>query len=118
MSGRRPTRITLPMYYLMLTLVDGPRHGYAMGREVEERSDGSVRLGPASLYWTINRLAEAGFLGEVDASPADSTADGRAARRRYYALTDEGRATLERETANWSKVLAFARSKSLAEEEE
>ena len=118
MPGKRRPRITLPMYYLMLTLVDGPRHGYAMGREVEERSDGSVRLAPASLYWTINRLMEAGFIGKVDASLADSEGDGRAARRRYYALTDEGRATLERETATWSKVLAFARSKSLAEDAE
>lgn len=91
----------------MLTLVDGERHGYAMGREVSEHSDGSIQLGPGSLYWSLGRLADVGLIKEVSSETSDSAAD----RRRYYRLTALGRTVLKRETETLSKVLSFARAK-------
>ena len=128
MPSKKPKRITLPMFHLLLTLVDGESHGYAMGQKVLERSAGSVDLGPASLYWTINRLREAGFIEEISdgadsrvkggkGAVDDAPADGRAKRRRYYRLTEAGRDTLDREADTWEQVLSFARSKNIGGQE-
>ena len=106
---KSPIRITPAFFFLLLTLVDGERHGYAMAQEVRERSDGSIRLGPGSLYWSINRLSDVELIEEV-ASPTD---EDSAERRRYYRLTMLGRQVLERETQTLSKVLDFARAKRL-----
>ncbi len=47
---KSPIRMTPAFFFLMLALTEGSRHGHAMAREVEERSGGSVKLGPGSLY--------------------------------------------------------------------
>ena len=105
---KSPIRITPAFFFLMLTLVEGERHGYAMAREVSEHSDGAIKLGPGSLYWSLGRLADAGLIEEVASDPAADSADER---RRYYRLTDLGRTVLKRETETLSKVLSFARAK-------
>ncbi len=102
-------RITPAFFFLLLTLVDGERHGYAMAKEVEERSEGSISLGPGSLYWSLSRLSETGLIEETRA-PEDSS---RVGRRRYYRLSDKGRVVLEREAETLSRVLSFARDKHL-----
>ena len=106
---KSPIRITPAFFFLLLTLVDGERHGYAMAREVKERSDASIRLGPGSLYWSLNRLADVALIEEVP-SPTDGNPGER---RRYYRLTRLGRRVLERETETLAKVLDFARAKRL-----
>ena len=111
MSGdsdiKSPIRITPTFFFLMLTLVDGERHGYAMAQEVSNRSDESIKLGPGSLYWSLGRLADVGLIEEVS-SEASAGADER---RRYYRLTDLGQTVLKHETETLSKVLDFARAK-------
>ncbi len=74
---KSPVRITPAFFFLLLTLVDGERHGYAMAQEVRERSDGAVRLGPGSLYWSLNRLAEVGLIEEVPGSFSADPGEGR-----------------------------------------
>jgi DNA-binding PadR family transcriptional regulator len=109
-----PVRITPTFFFLLLTLVDGERHGYAMAQEVRDRSGGSIRLGPGSLYWSLNRLAEVGLIEEVaaPAAPVDGES-GSSGRRRYYQLTDQGRSALQREATTLAKALDFARTKRL-----
>lgn len=70
--------------HLVLALLDGEQHGYALMRRVEELSDGALRMGPGTLYGTLNRLLADGLIVE--------TTDARAAeeRRRTYRLTGEG----------------------------
>ncbi len=63
-----PIRITPTFFFLLLTLVDGRRHGYAMAQDVREHSDGAINLGPGSLYWSLNRLEDVGLIEEVDAA--------------------------------------------------
>jgi DNA-binding PadR family transcriptional regulator len=99
-----PIRMTPAFFFLMLALADGSRHGHAMGREVEERSGGSVKLGPGSLYWSIGRLADVGLIEEVD-SPENEADE----RRRYYALTPLGREVLSREAATLERIVEYAR---------
>ncbi len=83
-------------------------YGYAMAQEVKERSDGAIRLGPGSLYWSLNRLAEVGLIEEVLKAPNQEPEEER---RRYYRLTDPGRSVLHREAATLKKVVSFARAK-------
>jgi DNA-binding PadR family transcriptional regulator len=74
--------------HIALALLDGGElHGYALMRRVEELSDGAVRMGPGTLYGTLNRLVGDGLIEETtDRLPRD---DGE--RRRYYQLTGNGR---------------------------
>jgi DNA-binding PadR family transcriptional regulator len=102
-------RITPAFFFLLLTLVEGERHGYAMAKEAEERSDGSISIGPGSLYWSLSRLADAGLIEESRA-PED---DSREGRRRYYRLTGRGRTVLEEELETLSRVVSFARDKQV-----
>lgn len=105
---RSPIRITPSFFFLMLTLTDGVRHGYAMAREVEERSEGSITLGPGSLYWSLGRLAGVGLIEEVPSPEGEDDT-----RRRYYRLTAFGRRVVEQEARTLSKVMRFARAKRI-----
>jgi DNA-binding PadR family transcriptional regulator len=107
-GAKSPVRITPAFFYLLLTLVDEERHGYAMAQEVQERSEGAIKLGPGSLYWSLGRLAAVGLIEEV---PASSPVEPGTERRRYYRLTEPGRAVLKREAQTLSKVVKFARAK-------
>lgn len=70
----------------MLALLDGENHGYALMRRVEELSAGAVRMGPGTLYGTLNRLLADGLIAETtDRVPRDDSE-----RRRYYQLTPDG----------------------------
>ena len=109
-QAKSPIRITPTFFYLMLTLVDGERHGYAMAQEVKARSDDAIRLGPGSLYWSLSRLAEVGLIAEVPKVPNQDPKEGR---RRYYSLTDPGRSVLQREAETLEKVVSFARAKRI-----
>lgn len=79
----------------MLSLASGEQHGYGIMQDVLERTDGRVRLWPASLYGSIKRLIEAGLIEESDERPAPELDD---ARRRYYRLTRLGRRVLKAES--------------------
>lgn len=101
---KSPIRMTPAFFFLMLALTEGSRHGHAMAREVEERSGGSVKLGPGSLYWSLGRLAEVALIEEVD-PPEGETDD----RRRFYGLTPSGREVLASETATLERIVDYAR---------
>ncbi len=64
----RPPQEYLPLapatFQILLALVDGERHGYAIMKEVATRSGGTVRLGPGTLYGALKRLLEAGLVEE------------------------------------------------------
>ncbi len=72
--------------YLLLALLSGENHGYALMALVEEQSNGAVRMGPGTLYGTLNRLLEGGLIVETT---GDRATDG-GERRRYYQLTGQG----------------------------
>ena len=74
--------------HIVLALLDGELHGYALMRRVAELSDGAVRMGPGTLYGTLNRLVEDGLIEETtDRIPREDNE-----RRRYYQLSASGRA--------------------------
>lgn len=102
-------RVTPALFHLLLCLAERPKHGYAMMQEIEERSGGTVRLGPSSLYYSLGRLEEARLIRETEVSDTEEGAHGE--RRRYYALTAAGRRRLEAEVSTLEQVLAHARAR-------
>jgi DNA-binding PadR family transcriptional regulator len=85
-KGRRRS-LPAASQHLVLALLDGEQHGYALMRHVEELSDGTVRMGPGTLYGTLNRLVTDGLIVETTHRIAREPGD----RRRYYELTADGR---------------------------
>ncbi len=90
---------------LLVVLLGGAAHGYAIKQAVEEASEGRVTLDPGSLYRMISKLVDDGLIRETDGGgiPDDDT------RRRYYAPTDLGRDVVAAETRRLAGLLAQAR---------
>ncbi|MGC1185188.1 MAG: PadR family transcriptional regulator [Candidatus Dormiibacterota bacterium] len=84
-----------PGLLVLSTLVDGPRHGYAIVQEV--RKQAGITLGPGTLYGALSRLEAYGLVAGL---PADG-------RRRPYQLTDKGRQTLEAQLDAMARFLRF-----------
>jgi DNA-binding PadR family transcriptional regulator len=99
--------LSLPVIHILLALADGARHGYAIKQDVEERTDGAIRLGPGTLYEAIQRLLDGGLIEE--ASQADP-ANGQQAQRRYYGLTPAGWDVLRDEVSQLGAIVERARA--------
>ena len=83
----RPKPLPSASLHLVLALLDGELHGYALMSRVAELSDGTVRMGPGTLYGTLGRLVDDGLIVET----TDRVARDEGERRRYYELTPTGR---------------------------
>src|SRR6516165_4171592 len=82
-------------FHILLSLVGGEQHGYGIMQDVRARTDGRVRLWPATLYGSLKRLIQAGLIVESAERPASELDD---ARRRYYRLTSLGQRVLDLES--------------------
>jgi DNA-binding PadR family transcriptional regulator len=102
--------LTPATFQILMSLVDGEQHGYAIMKEVEERTDGAVRLGPGTLYGSLKRLLEDGLVDE-GAERADPELGDE--RRRYYRITKFGVAVARAEARRLESVLRTARQKKL-----
>src|SRR5471032_3365456 len=79
--------MTAATFQILISLADAERHGYAIMREVSERTGGDVRLGPGTLYGSLKRLLEDGL---VEEGPERADPDMDDERRRYYRITKFG----------------------------
>ena len=93
-----------PTFFILLSLSPGPKHGYAILKEVEALSDGRVRLSTGTLYGAIKRLLEDGWIRRVD-DPQPNTTQRE---RKPYALTELGRRVLNAEIARLRKLVDVA----------
>ena len=91
----KPRPLPAASLHIVLALLDGEQHGYALMRRVAELSDGAVKMGPGTLYGTLNRLVEDGLIAET----TDRVARTESERRRYYELTPNGRSVARGELA-------------------
>jgi DNA-binding PadR family transcriptional regulator len=108
-SPSRPTArsLSLPVLHILLALANGAKHGYAIKQDVEQRTDGSIRLGPGTLYEAIQRLENTGLITEAS---GEDPLNGQEAQRRYYRLTERGWTLLRAEVRQLGRVVDLARA--------
>ena len=103
MSETQP--LTEATFFILLSLAEGPRHGYAILKEVEELSEGRVALSTGTLYGAIKRLLDAGWIQrseERGENPRD---------RQAYNLTAQGRSILGGEVRRLESLVRLSRSR-------
>ena len=92
-------------FFILFALADGEKHGYLIMQEVKVLSDGKLRMGPATLYTTIQKLADQSFIEEVEKDSQD--------RRRNYRLTRTGKHLLNAEFSRQNEILLLAKAKKV-----
>jgi DNA-binding PadR family transcriptional regulator len=96
--------MTPAVIHVLLALGGGERHGYAILKDVQRQTGSRFRFGPGTIYGTLQRLMEAGW---VEEAPAPAATDPR---RRYYRITRTGREALRGEIDRLSALLDLARA--------
>ena len=102
--------LTPPVFHILLAISDGARHGYAIIKEVDVRSQGDVMLSTGTLYAAIKRLLGDGLIEETDSGKAVANVDER---RRYYCLTALGRKVARAEVNRMIELVNVAEEKRL-----
>jgi DNA-binding PadR family transcriptional regulator len=104
------TPLTPAVLHILLALAAEERHGYGIMKQVQEESQGKVKMGPGTLYGSLGRMIDAGLIRESE-KKIDPAMDDE--RRVYYALTAAGRKALAAELERYNEVVALARRKTL-----
>jgi DNA-binding PadR family transcriptional regulator len=102
--------LTPAVFYILLSLTDGERHGYSIMQEVGEITDQTVSMGPGTLYGSIKRMLAANLIEETEERP-DPTIDDK--RRRYYQLTPFGHSVLTLEAERLAQLVQQAQARQL-----
>lgn len=96
------------VFHILLSLLDGERHGYALKREIAHRTDGKLTLGAGVLYGSISKMLGQGLIEESDDRPDPHLDDER---RRYYRITPLGRRVAQAEAARMRELVQLVSSK-------
>jgi DNA-binding PadR family transcriptional regulator len=105
---RKLLPLTPAVFFVLFALADGEKHGYAIMQQVATLSDAQFRMGPGTLYATIQRLVDLQLIEEIVSSNERDT------RRRYYRLTGAGGTLLQAELARMRSLLDTAHKLKLA----
>ena len=110
MPKRKLDPLPAAAFQILLALAGEDLHGYGIMRQVAEQTGGRMRLGPGTLYSSIQSLLEAGLIEELGARE-----DARLGqeRRRYYRLSAAGRKLARAEADRLADLLRVARSKKI-----
>jgi DNA-binding PadR family transcriptional regulator len=93
-------------FQILLALAGEDLHGYGIMRRVEGQTEGRVKLGPGTLYSSIQSLVDGELIEELDGVQVPDSGDER---RRYYRLTSEGRRVARAEAERLADLLRTAR---------
>jgi len=111
MSAEPTPESLLPLqpavFHILMALADEDRHGYGIIQEVKTRTNGEVRLGPGTLYRSIQRMLDDDLIVEVHERPAPELDDER---RRYYRITKFGKAVAREEASRLTELVRLARA--------
>lgn len=80
-------------------LNEGDTYGYAVNKRIQQLSEGKYTLNEATLYTAFRRMEKAGWIRSYWGE------GGSGARRRYYAITDEGRKTYRENLSEWKEAV-------------
>ncbi len=98
------------LFWVLLVLVDGASHGYGVLKEIESRTEGTIRLEPGNLYRYVKKLLELELIVEIDTPDGVEASDSR---RRYYDLTDLGRSVVRAEAERMRSLVRAAEARAL-----
>ncbi len=110
MPKRKLDPLPSAAFQILLSLADEDLHGYSIMRQIAEQTDGRMRLGPGTLYSSIQTLLEEKLILEVDPPKGAKLGDDR---RRYYRLTSAGRRVARSEAERLAGLLRVARTKRI-----
>ena len=110
MPKRKLDPLPSAAFQILISLADGDLHGYGIMRQVEEQTNGRMRLGPGTLYSSIQAMLEEGLIEEVN---GNSNQEIGHERRRYYRLTTSGRKLACDEAERLAELLCVARTKKI-----
>jgi len=126
MPKRKLDPLPAAAFQILLSLAEEDLHGYGIMRQVAEQTGDRVRLGPGTLYSSIQSLLEEKLIEEVappendkagiqsNTQPdAKSGAKSNEERRRYYRLTGAGRKLARAEAERLADLLRVARAKKI-----
>lgn len=98
-----------PTFFILLSLANGDKHGYAILKDVEANSGGQVTLSTSTLYEGLARLLDQGLVARVEAADDEASHPGRP--RKFYRLTGKGQQVLNAELARLQGLIAVARQR-------
>jgi DNA-binding PadR family transcriptional regulator len=110
MPKRKLDPLPSAAFHILIALAEEDLHGYGIMRQVREQTDGRMRLGPGTLYSSIQSLLEQKFIEELD--PREDIKLGQE-RRRYYRLTSAGRKLARTEAERLADLLRVARTRKI-----
>jgi len=115
-AGQTDAERHLPLsdlpFQILLALGTGEAHGYAIGKEIEERTSGRLKPTTGSLYQALRRLREDGLIAVAEASDPNGGGD---ARRQYFQLTPLGRRVVSLEIERLEALISVAQERSLVQ---
>lgn len=107
--SREPQPLSPLEFQVLLALAEGPAHGWAIGKELKERTSGRVDPTTGGLYHVLRRLEDA---GQVERAP-EARGAGEDARRQYFRITAAGRLAAAAEARHLAGLVAAARERRL-----
>jgi DNA-binding PadR family transcriptional regulator len=110
MPKRKLDPLPSAAFQILLALAGEDLHGYGIMRQVSAQTEGRVRLGPGTLYSSIQTLLAARLIDELEAR---EDAKLGSERRRYYRLTNAGRKLARAEAGRLADLLRVARAKKI-----
>jgi DNA-binding PadR family transcriptional regulator len=102
--------LTPAVFHILLALSEGHSHGYGVMQDVEQFTNGELRLGPGTLYRSIQRMLVDGLIEELAIALHDESDDDR---RRHYRLTGKGLGVAQREARRLADLVDVARRRGL-----
>lgn len=102
------TPLTPAVFYILLSLASGEKHGYEIMKTVTNDSQGKVKMGNGTLYGSIKRMLVDTLIEE-----AGEKEEHDKERRKYYRLTDLGRKTLNAEMQRYVDTVAIIQKRKL-----
>jgi len=104
--------LTPPVFHILLALAGEERHGYGIMQDVAQQTDGTLQLGPGTLYGCLKRMLTAGLVEESGERPDPELDDER---RRYYRMTPLGKRIVRAEAQRLAGAVTVAMARLAGE---
>jgi len=111
-SAKALLPLSTPVFHILLSLAEGDRHGYAIIKDIQARSDNEVQLSTSTLYGAIKRMMRDGLVEQSNMRPDPELDDER---RRYYRITDFGRVVAQSEVQRINRLAEMVRETQFVE---